>query len=160
MAKKSKKKASVGLIATFLAMCGVMVASFFLPAFQTSASSGVLGTGGSETYSMLQILQNLTEGNAYIASIFALIATILAGIMIVTSLLQFFMRNRNLRFINLGITLLAMICIVVAAILAFTATSSTGLGPLFSASFTVHMSVFCYIIAGVVATICALQKKF
>ena len=157
---KSKKHGSIALLSVFLVGCVIMIASFFIPAFQFTASSGILGGSTSETWSLLQVLQNSTQGNAYVASILCLVATILAGLMIITGILQFFLRNRNVYFLNLGMSMLAMLSIVIAASFAFTVIDSSGLGVLYNSAVTVHMAIFCYMAGAIAANICAIQRRF
>lgn len=161
MAKKSKykSKGSVIRLSIFLTMCVIMIVSFFIPAFQFTISNALLGSE-SETWSLLQVMQSSRDSNAYAVSIMGLIVSILAGIMIITSILQFFLRKRSLFFLNLGLTMLTLIVLSVASGFAVTLVKVGGFGPLYSTSVTFHMAVFCYVLASIVANICAMQRRF
>lgn len=158
MAKKSKKRGSIALIATFLSMCALMILAFFVPAYTFSGS--VMGISNSETYSMLQVLQTFNEGNIYIAAVLSLVVTVLAGIMIITGLLRYFTRSRALFFLNIIITIVALLTLSVASGYTFAVTLSDGLGALLNVSITIHMSIFFYIIGAVVTTITSTQRRF
>ena len=158
--RKSRKKGSIPLTSVYLVMCVLMIVSFFLPAFQFTVSSGLLGSSSSETWSFLQVLQNTTEGNAYIAAILGLVVTILAVLMIATGILQFFLRRRSLYWLNLGLAMFTMLILSAVFGFSYAVASTGGLGPIVSASVTMHMSVFCYIVGSLVANICVLPRRF
>ena len=48
----------------------------------------------------------------------------------------------------------------VASGFAVTLVKVGGFGPLYSTSVTFHMAVFCYVLASIVANICAMQRRF